>query len=93
MNNRSALTDTKLVKDPLASSLHFDDLGWIDVDLDQKEVERRKQYLKSNNGIKGLEIFTLKVLIHPTKLNFQKSNKEIFYSTGISVLVKTYQIH
>lgn len=57
MNNRSALTDTKLVKDPLASSLHFDDLGWIDVDLDQKEVERRKQYLKSNNGIKGLEIF------------------------------------
>ena len=43
MNNRSAQTDTKLVKDPLASSLHFDDLGWIDVDLDQKEVERRKQ--------------------------------------------------
>jgi len=46
-----------LEKDPSVSSLKLDDLGWVNVKLDQEEIDKRKKFLKSNNGIQGLEVF------------------------------------
>lgn len=57
MNKKTETPNTELEKDPLATSLGLDDLGWVNVQLNSKEVEERKQLLQINNGIKGLEIF------------------------------------
>ena len=46
-----------LKKDPSVRSLKLDDLGWVNVELDQDEIDKRKKYLLSNNGIQGLEVF------------------------------------
>ncbi len=46
-----------LKNDPSVHSLKLDDLGWVNVQLDQDEIDNRKKYLISNNGIQGLEVF------------------------------------
>ena len=46
-----------LEPDPDAFSLPLDETGWVHQDKTSQEVKERKEYLKINNGIKGLQLF------------------------------------
>jgi hypothetical protein len=57
LKTKTSSTKPILEKDLFISSEKLQDLGWVNIDLEQKELDRRKEYLKLNNGIKGLEVF------------------------------------
>ena len=47
----------RLESDPGAFSLPLGETGWVHEDETSQEVKEKKEYLKVNNGIKGLQVF------------------------------------
>ena len=66
-----------LEPDPDAFSLPLDETGWVHEDETSKEVKERKEYLKVNSGIKGLQLFDYDELDEIVK---------VFYRDGFVVV-------
>ena len=66
-----------LEPDPDAFSLPLDETGWVHQDETRKEVKERKEYLKDNSGIKGLQLFDYDELDEIVK---------VFYRDGFVVV-------
>ena len=47
----------RLEPDPGAFSVPLDETGWVHEDQASEMVKERREYLKDNNGIKGLQLF------------------------------------
>ena len=47
----------RLEPDPGAFSVPLDETGWVHEDQDNEMVKDKREYLKDNNGIKGLQLF------------------------------------
>jgi hypothetical protein len=50
------MSEPKLVDDHEAAFLPLDELGWVGVDRHCAEVRRMRDYMETNNGIRGLEV-------------------------------------
>ena len=50
------MPEQKLERDVNAQKVAFDDLGWVGVDPMSNEVVALREYLRDNNGIRGLEV-------------------------------------
>ena len=66
-----------LEPDPDAFSLPLDETGWVHEDETSQEVKERKEYLKINSGIKGLQLFDYDELDEIVK---------VFYRDGFVVV-------
>lgn len=63
--------------DPQAMELGLNDLGWVGTDPHAAEVEAKRQYLRTHNGITGLEVFAPDQIDEITR---------VFYRDGFAVV-------
>ena len=66
-----------LVDDLDALSVPLNHLGWVNVDPNATDVVERREYLRTNNGIRGLEILTPDQVEQAT---------QVFYRDGFVVI-------
>ena len=67
----------ELERDPLATSRPLNELGWVNIELDKEDLEKRKHYLESNNGIPG---------IHTYRTGDLENIVKAFYKDGFVVI-------
>ena len=66
-----------IADDQAAADLALDDLGWVDRNSDAEDVVELRRYLETNNGIRGLEVFT------PDQV---EQARDVFYRDGFVVV-------
>ncbi len=72
-----AMATDELLEDNEASHLELDELGWVGVDPNAKELVEKRTYLEAHNGIRGLEIVSPEEVDRATR---------IFYRDGFVVV-------